>query len=327
MSIHTISHRRDSGVALISAVLVVAITSIAAVAMTQNMQLSIHRTSNVLLADQRYLYTLGSEAWSRGQLIRDQSNGDTYDALNEDWAKELPITVIEEGQVYAKTIDLQGRFNLNNLYLPKNSTEEIKKRTLQQLEAFKNLLRLLELDEALAQVTSDWLDEDTLPQYPDGAEDTEYLNLSPPSRTANTMMADPSELRLVKDVTAETYEKLAPYITTLPEFTQINVNTTDPLILRALIPLLDESAAESLLNEREESPYKNTGAFLDRLKSILSDNKENNINELESQITVSSDYFELETTVRMDNANQRLISLLHRTEQGVDVLNRTLGIY
>lgn len=319
--------RKETGVALISAVFVVAITSIAAVAMTQKMQLSIHRTSNVLMADQRYLYSLGSEAWSRGQLIRDQINNESYDALNEDWAKELPLTVIEEGQIYAKTSDMLGRFNLNNLYQPENPTEEIINRTKLQIDLFRRLLRLVELDEAIAQATSDWLDQDIQPQYPDGAEDQEYLGQTPPSRTANTMMANPSELRLVNGVTSEAYKKLEPYIATLPEFTQINVNTADALVIRALIQALDESDAESLLNEREENPFKDTASFLDRLTDIFGDNEEIPTKDLEPLISVSSNYFQLETTVRMDNANQRLLSLLHRTEQGVSVLNRTLGAF
>ncbi len=327
MSKQSGSPRKESGVALISAVLVVAITSISAVAMTQTMQLSIHRTSNVLMADQRYLYTLGSEAWSRGQLIRDQINGESYDALNEDWAKELPMTVVEEGQVHAKTTDLQGRFNLNNLYQPENSPEEIKLRTKQQIDLFKRLLKSLELDEAIAQATSDWLDQDIQPQYPDGAEDNEYLNQTPPSRTANTIMASTSELRLVKGVSSEAYKKLAPYISVLPEFTQINVNTADSLIIRALLEGWEESDVESVLNERDENPYKDTASFLDRLTAIFSDNEKAIITALEPLISVSSNYFQLETVVRMDNANQRLLSLLHRTEQGVSVLNRTLGTF
>ena len=65
------TYPRQSGVALITAVLIVAMASIAAVAMTQTLQIGTHRTANVILADQRFLYSLGSEAWSRGQLMRD----------------------------------------------------------------------------------------------------------------------------------------------------------------------------------------------------------------------------------------------------------------
>lgn len=319
--------RTQSGVALITAVMVVAMASIAAVAMTQTMQLSIHRTSNILMADQRYLYTLGSEAWARGQLIRDLASDNSYDGLDEDWAKELPLTTVEEGQVYAKTSDLQGLFNLNNLYLEEQSEQETSDSLKHQLAVFQRLLSLLELNEGIAQATADWLDPDIQPLFPDGAEDNEYLGQTPAYRTANTRMADPTELRLINGVTSETYEKISPYITTLPEFSAVNVNTASGILLRALIQPLDESNVETLINERKENPFKDTKAFMDRLNELLNDNEKESIANLEPMISVSSNYFQLETAVRMDNATQRLVSLLHKSSQGVSTLSRRLGSY
>ncbi|MGD8591151.1 MAG: type II secretion system minor pseudopilin GspK, partial [Chromatiales bacterium] len=319
--------QRQTGVALISAVLVVAMTSIAAVAMTHRLQLSIHRTSNVLMADQRYLYTLGSEAWARGQLIRDMQNEETYDALNEDWAKELPVTVVEEGQVYAKTSDLQGRFNLNNLYR-RNTIEsetEVQDEIQQQLELFQRLLVLLELDPAIAQATSDWLDQDIQLLFPDGAEDNEYLGLTAPYRTANNLMVDVSELKLVKGVTPEAYEKLMPYVTVLPESTPVNVNTASDMLLRAIFQSLDESSVEVLLSERDETPFKDVKSFIDSLKKLLSGDDALKITNLEPLLSVSSHYFQLETTVRMDNVDQTLYSLLYKDQRGISVLARTQG--
>ncbi len=319
--------RNQSGVALISAVLVVAMASVAAVTITHNLQLTTHRTSNVLMADQRYLYTLGSEAWARGQLIRDLSNDEPYDGLNEDWAKELPLTVVEEGQVYAKTIDLQGRFNINNLYRRNMDETDEQNETKVQLELFQRLLTLMEMDVSIAQATADWLDQDIQPQFPNGAEDNEYLLLSPAYRTANTMMGDITELRLVKGVTMEAYEKLKPYITALPESTPVNVNTASDILLRALFQSLDESSVESLISERDESPYKDIKSFTESLKKLLSEDDKLNITNLEPLLSVSSSYFQLETTVRMDNIDQTLFSLLHKDQQGVSVLSRTLGIF
>jgi general secretion pathway protein K len=322
-----VGQKQQSGVALISAVLVVALASVAAVAITHNLQLTIHRTANVLMADQRYLYTLGSEAWSRGQLIRDLGNNDLYDGLNEDWAKELPLTVVEEGQVYAKTTDLQGRFNLNNLYRRNTIETEVQDETKIQLEFFQRLLTLLELDVSIAQATSDWLDQDIQPQFPNGAEDSEYLLLNPAYRTANTMMGDISELRLVKGVTWEAYAKLKPYITALPVSTPVNVNTASDILLRALFQSLDESSVESLISERDESPYKDIKSFLESIKKLVSEDDKLNITNLEPLLSVSSSYFQLETTVRMDNVDQTLFSLLRKDQQGVSVLSRTLGIF
>ena len=323
------SHQQQAGVALISAVLVVALTSIAAVAMTHTMQLSTHRTSNVLMADQRYLYTLGSEAWARGQLIRDMDKEDTYDALNEDWAKELPLTLVEQGQVQARTSDLQGRFNLNNLYRRDSieSETEAQDETQLQLEVFQRLLTLLELDPGIAQATYDWLDQDAQPLFPDGAEDNEYLGLMNPYRTANNLIADISELRLVKGVTTEIYEQLKPYITALPENTPVNVNTASDLLLRAIFQTLDDSSVEALLSDRDENPFKDTHAFIEAVQKLLSEDDRLNITNLEPLLSVSSNYFQLETTVRMDNVDQTLISLLQRTQRGISVLTRTQGLF
>jgi general secretion pathway protein K len=321
--------KQQTGVALISAVLVVAMTSIVAVAMTHSMQLSIHRTSNVLMADQRYLYTLGSEAWARGQLIRDMENEETYDAMNEDWAQELPVTVVEEGQVRAQTIDLQGRFNLNNLYrrIALDSDTEAQDETQQQLAILQQLLILLELDPAIGQAIYDWIDQDIQPLFPDGAEDNEYLGLEVPYRTANSLMVDTSELRLIKGVTPEAYEKLRPYVTALPETTPVNVNTASDVLLRAMFQSLDESSAEALLSEREEDPFKDIESFLDGLKKLLSEDDTLNIANLEPLVSVSSNYFQLETSVRMDNVDQTLYSLLYRDQRGISVLARTQGLF
>ncbi|MCU7885656.1 MAG: type II secretion system minor pseudopilin GspK, partial [Candidatus Thiodiazotropha sp. (ex Lucinoma annulata)] len=202
---------RERGVALITAIIVVSMASIAAVAMTHDLQLSIRRTGNIITADQGYLYTLGSEAWSRGMLIRDLNDSkkkNRYDSLDEDWAQELPATPVEGGQVQAITTDLQARFNLNNLYLEAKADEQAKLKFNAQLALFQRLLARLELPESIAQATADWLDDDINVLYPDGAEDLEYLNLELPYRTANGLMATPTELRLVKGVDKKIYEKL-----------------------------------------------------------------------------------------------------------------------
>lgn len=320
------TRKQQTGVALITAVIIVAMASIAAVAMTQTLQFGIHRTGNILLADQRYLYSLGGEAWARGQLIRDLNTGQAYDSLNEDWAQELPLTVVEAGQVAAKTSDLQGRFNLNNLYQDKDADEQTKERTKNQLALFQRLLSLLELDEGIAQAAADWIDQDIDLQFPDGAEDNDYLGLTTPYRTGNTRMSDPSELRLVKGVSVEIFRKLQPFITALPEFTTINVNTAPAEILRALDSNIDEPLAESLLSVREGSPFQNKQAFLDRLKEQSDDNKVS-MEKIEAMISVDSRYFLSETMVRMDSTNLALRSLIMKNDQGVFVLSRTLGTF
>ncbi|MBT3038285.1 MAG: type II secretion system minor pseudopilin GspK [Candidatus Thiodiazotropha sp. (ex Ctena orbiculata)] len=325
------THRsmHEKGVALITAIIVVSIASIAAVAMTHELQLNIRRSSNIFTADQGYLFTLGSEAWSRGMLIRDLNNNKqdgNYDGLDEDWAQELPPTPVEGGQVQAVTTDLQARFNLNNLYLKTDASDEDKQLVAENLALFRRLLMILELPESIAQATADWLDEDVKSLYPDGAEDMEYLNLDPPYRTANGAMASPTELRLIKGVDREVYEKLTPYIITLPEQTKINVNTADALIIQALVENLNDADAEQLISEREDDPFKQPSAFITRLKALLDENKVNS-QKVTSLISVESQYFQMETVVRMESSSQRLVSQLYKGEKDVVVISRTLGAF
>lgn len=322
------SPQRQRGIALITAVIIVTMASIAAVAMAHTLQLGIRRTSNILTADQIYLYTLGSEAWARGMLIRDLQDNDkkSYDGLDEDWAQELPLTPVEGGDVQAQTSDLQARFNLNNLYLSKESSEQDKQRVSLDLKLFQRLLILLDLEESIAQATADWLDQDINPQFPDGAEDNSYLGNDLPYRTANNRMGSPTELRLIKGVTAEAYEKLLPYVATLPETTAININTADPLLLRAIVRDLDEGRAEEIANEREENPFKNTQSFIDKLKDLLEENKVKS-EEIDPVISVTTRFYQMETQVRMEDVSQRLRSLLYKGDKGVVSLSRSIGAY
>jgi general secretion pathway protein K len=307
---------------------IAALASVAAVAMAHYLQLNIRRTGNILTTDQGFLFTLGSEAWSRGMLIRDLQDKDqaSYDGLDEDWAKELPPTPVEGGEVQALTTDLQARFNLNNLYLAEESNEQERQQVRRQTELFKRLLILLDIDEAIAQATADWLDEDQKLQFPDGAEDNEYLGGEIAYRTANTRMADPSELRLVKGVSDEVYEALAPYITTLPESTTVNINTASPMMLRAVADTLDEAQAEQLEEEREENPFKNKQSFLDRMKDLLDENKVKS-QDIDPLISVTSQYYRLETKVKMEFVSQKLFSTLHKGEKDVIVISRSIGAF
>ena len=64
----------------------------------------------------------------------------------------------------------------------------------------------------LADSLVDWLDSDNLPYSSAGAEDDYYLRQNPAYRAANRKFQSISELRLVKGVTAEVWNKLAPFV-------------------------------------------------------------------------------------------------------------------
>ena len=204
---------RQRGLALITAVLVVAMAAVAATAMVVSQQRSLHRTGGLLHGIQVEGYVVGAESWAR-VLLRRASQDNRVDALDQDWAQPLPPMLIEGGGLQGQIRDEQGRFNLNNL-LSGAAENPV------AVTQFQRLLRLLELDERLVNALLDWLDPDINARFPEGAEDDTYLGREPPHRAANAPLAHISELRLVAGYDQEAVTRLRPYVTALPEATPL----------------------------------------------------------------------------------------------------------
>jgi general secretion pathway protein K len=299
----------QQGVALITALLVVALATIAAVAMTTRQQIDIYRTANIINGEQAYLYALGGESWVKRILLRDNN---ATDSLQDEWAIPLPPLDIPGGAIQGYVEDLQGRFNLNNLVKDgKASTEDI--------IFFERLLRILELSPELAQGVVDWIDSDMEAQQPDGAEDNAYLGKTPAYRTSNTLFSSPTELRLLAGFnnSYQEYQKLLPYISTLPIRTPININTAPLPILMALVDGLNEMDISTLIAEREKKIFESPNDFIvhDALAGLTIDK---NLN-----ISVSSAYFLFKAQVNIDKGRALLNSTLHRLPDRVTVVARS----
>lgn len=224
------------GVALITALLVIALVTAAAVAMASRQQLDIRRTANTLQRDQAYVYAQGAEVMARVVLAKDDP---TTDHKEEDWGKS-GVTIPFQGGLLTGTLeDIQGRFNLNNVVtnglVNPHDVERLTRLLLilqaknQDKEDWKN-----SQPSELASAVVDWIDPDNAVSQPGGAEDSDYLQKERPYRAANAPMTSTSELLLVRGFTSVIYRDLAPYVTALAEHTLINVNTARFDVLRTL---------------------------------------------------------------------------------------------
>jgi general secretion pathway protein K len=300
------------GVALITALLVVALATVAAVSMASRLQLDVRRAANLLETEQAQLYLLGAESWGIGVLHRHRQSRDT-DALGDDWAVILPPLPVDGGDIAGRIEDMQARFNLNNVVAPTGEPSPPDVAILQRL------LRLLELDPQLVQAVIDWVDSDIDPQFPDGAEDDYYLRYDPPYRAANRPMASVSELRLIRGVDGEVYERLAPHVAALPERTVINVNTAEPTVLMALSEELDEGLAQAIVEARGEDGFADIEAFL-RVPGLA------DLDIDRQAIGVASAYFRLTALARIGRSRAHTTSLLGRAPDGtIRVLYRSRG--
>ena len=195
------SVRAQQGVALVTALVIVALTATAAALLINQQQLHIRRSANLFNSEQAQQYVLGAEAWAMRTLSQDRLDNDV-DSLNEDWATVLPPIDIPGGAVTGYIVDLQGALNLNGL-LKSGKVDAI------ALERTQRLLGYAELDGgSVVQALIDWLDANIEPAGPGGAEDDFYLGLEQPYRAANRPMVSISELRLVRGVTDEAYIRL-----------------------------------------------------------------------------------------------------------------------
>ncbi len=306
------SSRRQAGVALITVLVIVTIATLVAVAMADRQNLDIHRTGNLLFADQAMQYALGAEAWAIGMLQRDAANSKS-DNLGEEWATALPPIKVEGGTISAQVIDLNGRLSPNNLV----AADGLKVDPVAQ-SRFTRLFQVLQVPQEIIPALIDWIDVDTEPTGPNGAEDDYYAKLQAPYRAANAPMASVGELRQIRGVTESMYQALAPHLAALPRGGSINVNTADQAVLVAIG--LDEEQAQAIIQFRADQPFATLQEFLGQpeLQGVT-------INP--ARLGVSSSFFLLQADAVIGEIHFRLNSVLYRDEKGgVTVLSRSQGV-
>ena len=224
------SRRRQQGVALLVAILLVALGTIIAAAMAYNNAMTARRAAATVSFDQALLVAEGAEALAAYGLQQQAKQNQTYIAPDQSWAQPLPPTEVVPGvTLEAYLQDLQGRFNINNLVEVDGETPNTT-----AIQAFQRLLTMLNLDPKWANYLVDWIDKDTTPMFPDGAEDSVYMEMNPPYRTPNLPITSTSELLALPGFTRADFDRLAPHIVALPLGVQINTCSADPWVLDAL---------------------------------------------------------------------------------------------
>lgn len=307
--------KRTRGVALITAMLITAITASLAATLAWDNALDVRRTMVLLFHEQGTQVALGAESWIRN-ILRDDSIDSDSDHLGELWASDLPGLPVDNGSVQGAVLgnieDLQGRFNVNNLIDANGDIDTV------VLEQFKRLLRVLELDERFAGLAADWIDPDQEAGFPDGAEDSIYTGLTPPYRAYNRQLSNVTELAALEGMDKASFDALLPHITALPGTTKVNVNTATAAVLQSLDDSMDQSTVEGLLESREESGFAD---YEQALRPLLSDEMFNN------HITEDSSFFQLKAIVQIDTVRITYFSIIHRAPDGgpVTVIVRSMG--
>jgi len=315
---HKTGSAQQSGMALLTVLIIVFLASALAVTMVTQHSYDIRRTDYNKNFGQGFHLGLGVEAWALGKLhrdITDDQKNSRIDHHNEAWTDKLTLRNINNIANVAGTIsDSQAKFNINNLHFEaeKSETAEKKDATARaHYLYFRRLLKSLEINPDLANAILDWVDKDSNSSFPLGAEDPSYLGKDIPYRTAGRPITRISELRLVKGMTAKIYQKLESAITALPTSTRININTATKKVLLALIPDMTDSMAETILQHRLTTPFKTTKEFISFLK--LDRTKSAAITaQLGAIISVNSEYFIAHASISLNRSQLNLSSMIWR---------------
>lgn len=298
--------RRQRGVALITAILVVALATILAVDIAFSGYLDQRRTSTLLVLDQGFEIALGAEALAAEALQQDRKDSDTDDT-NEIWATPIQYP-IDGGQMEGFLEDQQGRFNLNSLVDPE---QQIAQASLAQL---RRLLQTLQMDTKWAGAIADWVDANNVPEVPDGAEDSVYSGQMPPYLAANMPITRVSELLALPGFGLDNYRKLEPYVTTLPAGTPLNVCTAKDMVLDSLT---SESGPKQYSTDPQNfERTRQDGCYPSLQQAERNANNDPEFAKLKPRLGEKSDYFQASIWVTIGTTEFNMYSLLHRSSTG-----------
>lgn len=267
---------RQKGVAVVLAMGVVALAAIAAAAMLASQSTwARHTQLNAEHVQAQALVQAGVD-WARA-LLYDDRRLSGVDHLGEPWAMRLPPVPVDNGELAGQIDDQHSMFNLNNVF------SGARQNPVQVLQ-WRRLLQILGLPDALADA---------------------YL-------AAGRPLVDAAELALIPGFDAAVRARLRPFVTALPRFTAINVNTASPEVLAAVIDGLGLDAARDLAEQRARAYFRNRAEFLARLPAGATAGG--------NDVATSSEFFHAGIRVTIGAAQARGGALLERTTSGWPVV-------
>lgn len=295
---------RERGAALLTVLLLVAIIAVLAAAGLERLRLSTRLGANAVLLDQARGYAYAAETLATTRVSTLLASAGDRVTLAGGWSGRPFGLPVPGGAATARVTDGGNCFNLNGLVSRTDEGQLVA--NLATVTQFARLLTLLRVPNAaaIAAAAADWIDSDG-DTFPGGAEDGAYQSLRPAYRTANTLMADASELRAVRGVSAEVFQAVRPWICTLPmaERAAININTLTPEqapLLAMLLPdTLGVEQARGLLLRRPPQGYSGTDAFWNQLS--LAGGATPAL-DAKAQTSVRSEWFRLAIDVSVNGA-------------------------
>ena len=326
----TLLDKKFKGAALIMALFVTAIIASVSAGLFSMVSTNLENEKNMISEQQAILTTLSLESFTKKYLNNKENRNNIVLAANN-FSQKSPINLpLERGNLEANIVDMGQCFNLNSLISISATGEETANQD--NLEFFKNLMKSLFIQdqkiEEISPAVIDWLDKDFFPDSYLGVEDDYYRNEKPSRLTSNQFFFDITELRDVKGMTEEIFQKLKPYICAFNSVeTKININSLNPFYPNILVALssntLSDLEARNILNSKPLGGYSSVSDFLNQqeIKTTFSSKFS------KSNLTLETKYFILNTNIKIDDKDFHLKSHIFMLNESPKVIRRKFGEY
>ena len=300
---------RQRGVAVITALLLTTLSVTIVASLFWQQQVQVRSMENQRLHLQTKWILRGALDWARLVLRQDGIDNRSHTSLRAVWNTPLAETRLDqyierervEGEIFNATlsgriVDAASRYNLTNLTEgPVINPKHVK--------IYKNLLVHLQIDPVLAERTAK-LVSDAYPPI------VTALGAPQPATPPPVRTSVPFQLTAVDDLlsipgyTLEIVNKLREFVIVLPEVTPVNVNTAKAEVIAALVQNYSVSQANALVARREQAYYLYKNAFKEQLYGAEPED--------ENSYEVKSEWFLVQSRVRLDRANLDAEALVNR---------------
>lgn len=243
----SITANSQRGVALLTILLLVVSITVVAGAMLASQKVAIRR-SGLLFDQNQLLQDIDAGQQLAVTMIRADSKLNDTDSEQDIWAQPIPPYTLANHSVSIELRDEAGRFNINNLY--QGGTVDTA-----ALEVFQRLLAQLNLEPDIAVAVLDWQDTDSEVYLDGGDESTVYdqqANGVASTELSNQPFVSVDQLQEVRGVNAEVLATLRPYLTAVPYYLPINMNTASPALLAALIDGATSQQMQGIVDTRSK---------------------------------------------------------------------------
>jgi general secretion pathway protein K len=304
--------RRQRGVALLVAIVLFALATTMAAAITYSKAMAARRAAATFTMEQALQASMAAE--SLAAIVLETDADKSQNSPDQDWAQPLGPLEIEGTGIWiqAQVEDLSGRFNLNSVVMLDPAGTGTFVENPDQVEIFRTLLRNLDIDLRYADLLVDWIDTDIAPSGSQGGEDTLYLSQNPPYRPPNTFITHTSELLALPGFGAERFKKIAPFVTALPTDAQVNVCTASGLVLDITkndpVNASEFAGSPTLAEDRKKGCAPMLSSYLAAFSSADLKTKAT------PRVADKSNWFRLRTNVRVGTAEFVIYSVLFRQQ-------------